>query len=237
MPVSPKKSTAPSPPFTAGSPSRHLRHHLSITTTSKISTFQQQIVINKNQSDIKKCPRLMPASLTSAHRTRESSPGSVRRVAFSALTRAIRPRTPLRSCRVSTAVCSVVGVAVGSLPRWSRGRQTYAPAAGGRCPLALARSVPRLVCRACRLYRSRGLRPRTPVPPSQGSRCSACTAPGRHTTALPDPPTTEQGKTRPCPAVTAPGSPGRTDRPGTRSTTATEPPLHPQNRRSDPKNA
>lgn len=163
--------------------------------------------------------------------------GSVRRVAFSVLTRGDPPPDPFWGrvgCR--RAVCSRAGVAVGSLPRWSRGRQTYAPAAGGRCPLALARSVPGSSA-VCRLYRSPGgsapgplsLPPKVPAAPRvpRPVATHAPTGPADHR-ARENPPLPGSHRARFTRAAP-------TDR-GTRSTTATEPPLHPQNRRSEPQN-
>src|SRR5699024_9975941 len=117
-----------------------------------------------NQSDIKKRPRLMPASLTSAHRTRESSPCSVRRVAFSALTKGDPPPDPLEVVSGVDEQCGrgsvwqsdfcLVGLGAGKrmLPRPADG----APSLWlGVCPGSSA---------VCRLYRSPGAPPPDPCP-------------------------------------------------------------------------
>ena len=124
------------------------------------------------------------------------------------------------------AVWSRVGVAVGSLPRWSRGRQTYAPAAGGRCPLALARSVPRLVCGVSALPIPGGsapgplsLPPKVPAAPRAPRPVATHgpTGPADHR-ARENPPLPGSHRARFTRAAP-------TDR-GTRSTTATGPPRY-----------
>ncbi len=138
---------------------------------------------------------------------------------------AVRPLDPLRvvsgvdeQCvrgRVWQSDLCLVGLGVGKrmLPRPADG----APSPWlGVCPGSSA---------VCRLYRSPGAPPPDPCPSLPRFPLLRVHRARSPHTALPDPPTTGQGKTRPCPAVTAPGSPGQ-HRP-TEVSAPPPPPNHP----------